>query len=117
MIIEFLLYKQLLFFFHNQRLHFHTFPIKIIEESNFLIINNINRFSELRKINGFFEARCVFVRTNFSSCAYKDDLAFLQKGRNHSELVVLILENLQKLFCSMWSENDSQLSEVIEDWR
>lgn len=25
-------------------------------------------------------ARCVFIRTNFSSCTRKDDLAFFQKG-------------------------------------
>jgi hypothetical protein len=36
-------------------------------------------FQSSEKVGDFTEARCVFVRTNFSSCTSKDDLAFFCK--------------------------------------
>lgn len=38
-----------------------------------------NAFQNSEKSGRFYTARCVFVRTNFSSCIYKDDLAFFCK--------------------------------------
>ncbi|MDV3622544.1 hypothetical protein CMU83_15980 [Elizabethkingia anophelis] len=40
-------------------------------------------FQSSEKVGDFTEARCVFVRTNFSSFIYKDPLAFFAKrGKN-----------------------------------
>ncbi|KGT08736.1 hypothetical protein NV63_13285 [Elizabethkingia anophelis] len=59
-----------------------------------MLIISFLLFQSSENLGFFFSARCVFVRTNFSSFSYKDSLAFFAKrGKNFGTQFFLFWEN------------------------